>query len=102
MKIKFPKIKKNYRKESLKVSPNIYWAIIVALFFVIVVGDFVFAYNLFNKTAQDETLLVLNQNSQVEREKKAEINRVLNYFSARAEKTSEIINSPALVVDPSL
>ena len=102
MKIIFPKLKKNYRKESFKISPHTYWGIVVILFFVSILVSFIFADNLFRETSKESKVLQGSNRGKLEKQKKDEINKMLQYFSEREQKTIDIQNSPASIIDPSL
>ncbi|HNW71436.1 MAG TPA: hypothetical protein PKZ36_00970 [Candidatus Paceibacterota bacterium] len=102
MKIKFPKFKKNYENQNFKISPDIYWNILIVLFFIIIIAVFIFSFNLYKQTSVESEVTYQNISGKIEKEKKEKINRVLEYFSEREQKSNEILNSPAPVVDPSL
>ena len=102
MKIKIPKIKKNYKKENFEINPNLYWRLIVSIFFVLTILSFVFGISIYKQITKGDTIISGNGSKKVEQEKKVRINKVLEYFSEREKKSAEIIQSPLPVVDPSL
>ena len=102
MKIKFFKIKKDYRKEDAKINPDIYWKILVIILFLAIVTSFVFAYNVFQQINKDDVAIVQNNDEKIGNKEKVKIGDALKYFSEREKKSNEILNSPSVVADPSL
>jgi len=102
MKIKIPKLKKNFKKEKIKIKPDLYWKFIVILFFLLLIITTFFAISLFKKIDKREEPSFEYGNTIIEKEKKEKIKNTLDYFQQREEKSKEIINSPSSVVDPSL
>ncbi len=102
MEIKFLKIKKNFRKENPKINPEIYWKVVIILAFLLMIASFIFAYNLFVETNKDDFQAIENNNVQTGNKEKTRIENALEYFSLRAKKSNEILNSPTSIVDPSL
>lgn len=99
--IKFPKIKKSFKKKSTEPNPHFYWKLVVFIFFLIILGSFIFGYYTFLQVKDESTSFIENINKK--RPIKTErLKNVLEYFSLREEKSAEILNSPAPVVDPSL
>ncbi len=104
MKIKFFKKEKNFKKEkaSLWSNINLYWKLTVLFMFVVVLLSFFFGYNLFRRISKEPVLSTDDIGGQVETVKKERIEKVLEYFSLRKQKSTQILNSPAPIVDPSL
>lgn len=102
MKIKFLKIKKNYQKENFKINPNIYWEVIVVLSLLLIIASFIFAYFFFIKINEEYNLITENGNIKIGDREKEKIKNALEYFSEREKKSTEILNSPTSIVDPSL
>ncbi len=102
--IKFFKKEKNWEKgkESSWLHINFYWELAVCLVFLVVLFSFLFGYRFFMRINEEAVLEVNNDNRQVETVKKERIEKVLEYFSLRKQKSSQILNSPAPIVDPSL
>jgi capsular polysaccharide biosynthesis protein len=94
------KPKKNYRKEKLKVNSDLYWESIVVSAFLLLVVSVVFSFNLFLETNKADNQVIVNNNDQTGNKEKAKIEDALQYFSERATKSTEILNSTASVVDP--
>ncbi len=102
MKIIIPKIKKNFRKGGIHADPNIYWDILLFLFAVIVVASFIFGFSLFQKTNKEFTLSDENTDSQRGTFSKDRIEKVLEYFKERENKSASILNSSSPIIDPSI
>ncbi|MCX6752040.1 MAG: hypothetical protein NTZ87_00865 [Candidatus Nomurabacteria bacterium] len=106
MQIKFFKKEKKFKKqkESLWLNINVYWKLAVGFMFLIIILSGFFGYYSFQKiNKESETVSSgTDANSQIETVKKEKIDKVLEYFSQRKDKSSQILNSPAPVIDPSL
>ena len=102
MKIKFFKIKKDYRKENFKIVSDIYWKILIIFLALAIVASFIFAFNLFRQTNKEGSLITENNNGKIENKEKEKIKDVLGYFSEREKKSAEILNSTVVAIDPSL
>ncbi|TSC77942.1 MAG: hypothetical protein G01um101424_76 [Parcubacteria group bacterium Gr01-1014_24] len=99
--IKFFKKEKNFKKESSLLNLNFYWELAVYFVFVTTLLSFFFGYYLFMRINKEPVLSAGGISGQVETVKKERIEKVLEYFSLRKEKSNQIINSGP-VVDPSL
>ena len=102
MKIKLFKIKKRYEKEIFKINPSIYWKVLVIFSALLMIGSFVFAYNLFTQTNKEDSLIVGNNTQKIGNKEEEKIKDALEYFSEREKKSVEILNSTIPIVDPSL
>ena len=102
MKIKFFKIKKDYRKEDFKIKADIYWKILVIFFALVIFGFFIFAFNLFIQTNKEDVPIIQNNNDKIGNNEKEKIKDALKYFSERENKSNEILNSTLPIIDPSL
>ena len=100
--LKFFKKEKKFKKESSGFNPNLYWKLAVCFRFVVILSAFFFGYYLFVQINKDIVLERSSINGQFETIKKDRIEKVLEYFSSRKQKSNEILNSPAPVSDPSL
>ncbi len=102
--IKFFKKEKNWEKGKggSWLNINFYWELAVCLVLLVVLFSFLFGYRFFMRINEEFVLEVNSDNSQVETVKKERIEKVLEYFSLRKQKSSQILNSPAPIVDPSL
>jgi hypothetical protein len=92
--------KKNFKKGGIHINPETYWALALLIVFVIVLVMIIYSYFLF-KRSDAELSPGADSEQNLETIDKARIDRALQLFSQRAEISAEIINSPALVVDPS-
>lgn len=102
MKINFLKVKKNYLKGNFKFSPNFFWKVIVGLFFLFIIGSFLFSFNLFREINKQNDLVEAKNVQKISDKEKQKIQEALNYFSEREKKSTEILNSATSVVDPLL
>ena len=104
MKIKFFKKEKNFKKakESLQSNINFYWRLIVFFMFIATLLSFFFGYYLFMQINKESVLPASSDSGKAEKVRKERIDQILEYFSAREQKSNEILNSPAPIADPSL
>lgn len=104
MQIKFFKKEKKFEKEkeSLWLNINFYWKLAVNFMFVFFLLSFFFGYYLFRQINREPVLLESSVSPQAETIKKERIDKALKYFFLRAEKSNQILNFPAPVIDPSL
>lgn len=100
MEINFLKKNKKLIRKDLEIKPDLYWKYILYITFVLIFFSFVFGFYLFIKISKEPVLSVNNTSGQ-ETIKKERINKVLEYFSDREKKSTEILNSPSPIVDPS-
>ena len=103
MKIKFFKREKNFsKKESLWLNINLYWELAVCFMFVMTALAVFFGYYLFMQINKEPVMPLNSGGEQVETVKKERIEKTLEYFSLRKQKSDQILNSPSSVIDPSL
>ncbi|MBP9715137.1 MAG: hypothetical protein KBD52_01445 [Candidatus Pacebacteria bacterium] len=102
MKIKFPKIKKVFKKQDFTIYPGFYWKILLAASFVLISISFLFSLLVFLKINKETIVSPEELDLQTQTVKHERIDNVLKYFKEREKKTNEILNSPAIVIDPSL
>ena len=102
MKIDFFKKENNLKKKNFTFNPAFYWELAVFIVFVIIILSFFFGYYLFVQINQNPVLPATLGGEQTVTVSSDRLEEVLNYFSAREEKSNQIINSPSPVVDPSL
>lgn len=62
MKIKFPKIKKHFKKDSSEIKPDLYWKIILNSSFVFIVLFCVFGYYNFIRINKESVLNIEETN----------------------------------------
>jgi len=102
MKIKFFKKENKFKKKDFVFNLNLYWELAVCVSLILIVFSFFFGYQLFMRINREPILPVGNDSGQVPTVDKDRLGKILNYFSDREKKLSNILNSPAPVVDPSL
>jgi len=102
MKINFLKKEKNFKKKNFTFNYNLCWQLFLAGALGLILLFFFFGYFLFRQINQELALSAVKENTETSKINQNRIEKTLNYFSAREEKSTEIINSPAPVVDPSL
>jgi len=101
--INFLKKEKNLKKEKdVCLNIGLFWKLAVCLMFIAIITAFFFGYRLFMEVNREPVLEIGENNSQLETIKKDRIDKVLEYFSTRKQKSNQILNSPAPVSDPSL
>jgi len=95
------KREKIFRKEHSSLNMNFYWQLAVGVVFAVMPLFFFFGYNFFIKISREYIPPVDNTSGQkiIGEER---IEKVLEYFSSRKEKSNQIKNSPSQIVDPSL
>lgn len=101
MNLKIFKIKKSFKKGGAHIRPSTSWKIVLGVAFVLVLVSFVFGFNLFLQINKEFVATSDNSNTQIKIVKKERITKTLDYFSAREQKSNEILNSPSPIVDPS-
>jgi hypothetical protein len=102
MKIKFFKKENNFKKKNFAFSPSFCWKFAIGGAFIMILLSSFFGYRLFTQTNQEPVLSVMNESGQVPTVKKNRIEKILNYFLEREQKSAKILNSRAPVIDPSL
>ena len=102
METKFFKKEKSFKKESLGLNLNFYWKLAVYFIFLVILFSFFFGYYFFKQINEEPVWEADGDNSQVETIRKEKIEKVLEYFSLRKQKSNQILNSPAPIIDPSL
>ena len=104
MKIKFFTKEKKFtkEKENLWLNINLYWNFAVCFVLIIILVSSFFGYFLFLKTNKESVGKAGDTSAQIQTIKKERIDKVLKYFYIREQKSSQILNSPSSVIDPSL
>ena len=104
MKIKFFTKEKKFgkEKESPWLNMNFYWNIAVCFLFIVILLSSFFGYYLFSRTNKESVGKSSNNSSQIQTIQKERIDKVLEYFSVREQKSSQILYSPSPIIDPSL
>jgi hypothetical protein len=93
--------RKKIRGKVLQLNPDVYWLAVLYGMFVIFIASCFFGYYLFLKSSEESKSLP-NKSLLAEKIKKERLEKTLYYFKIREEKSSQIINSPAPIVDPSI
>ncbi|MFA6586001.1 MAG: hypothetical protein WCS86_02460 [Candidatus Paceibacterota bacterium] len=99
--LKFLKKKKKFRKGGSGIKPDLYWRYILCMTFALVLIFCIFGFYFFMEINKESVSLFPGVSGK-ETIKKERIDKVLEYFKEREKKSVEIINSPALIIDPSL
>ena len=95
------KPRKKFRKGGFHTNPNISWEMIIALVFVVAVGFFAIGIRLFTESNKEFSASFTQEQSDKIQSEQAKIEKTLNYFNERREKSNTILSTPARVVDPS-
>lgn len=102
MDLKIFKIDKKFKKREHQPNPDFYWKIILFITSVFIILALGFGLHLFFVVNQENFYSSTEYKGQAQKINESRINDVLNYFSRRADKSKEILNSPAPVSDPSI
>ncbi|MFA6257192.1 MAG: hypothetical protein WCT29_02555 [Candidatus Paceibacterota bacterium] len=101
MKLELLKRKKIFKKGGFHTNPNVGWQIIVVVAVGIVAAFFASGFYLFIETNNSLEAPEFADKEEVNVRERTRLEKVMNYFSEQEQKSLEIINSPAQVVDPS-
>ncbi len=102
MKINFSKKEKNFQKKSISFYVNSYWKFAVFGSLAISLSFLVFNYYLFTEINKEMIVSTGDNKEQSNLVTKERINKTLEYFSLREQKSNQILYSASPVVDPSL
>lgn len=102
MEIKIFKKERSFKKRNSELNPQLYWNLLVYLTLGSVLISALLGYRLFKEINRELPVSPQFDHSKSDLIKKERINKVLLYFSEREEKSNEIRNSPAPIIDPSL
>jgi uncharacterized membrane protein SpoIIM required for sporulation len=102
MNIKFIKFKKKFKKHDLWSNVNFYWKICVLIVVGVIILSLVFSYYLFVKVNKKYDTSTISESDLVETIKKARLDKALEYFDKRAERSKEILYTIPPAIDPSL
>ncbi|MCX6747767.1 MAG: hypothetical protein NTW98_02370 [Candidatus Nomurabacteria bacterium] len=99
---KFLNKKRELKKSSWVINPDIYWRYLIVLSAVLMVVLFAFAFYLFSninsKNVEEENVNVVR----LQTINKERLDNVIEYFSKREKVSENIIRLPSRVIDPSL
>ena len=102
MNIKFFKKEKSFQKKDFALNPDFYWKIALLVAAAVISVSLVLGYFLFTQIEHKSSKSVASETNQIPSVDPDLMKKVLNYFSDRQTNSTQIINSPAPVVDPSL
>ncbi len=101
MNLNFLKKKKKFRKGGVGIKPDLYWRYILYMTFALIFISCAFGLYLFMQINSESVMPTVDVSGQ-DTIKEESIGKVLEYFSEREKKSTEILNSPSPIVDPSL
>ncbi|HEV7424450.1 MAG TPA: hypothetical protein VGO21_04645 [Candidatus Paceibacterota bacterium] len=102
MQIKFLRKKVSFKEKGPAINYHLYWSFVFYISLFLALIAFAFGFYLFKKINKEPVTLVKENSGQIQTVKKERIDDVLLYFSKKKEKSNQILNSPAPVLDPSL
>lgn len=102
MKINFFTKSNNFKKKDFNFNTSFYWKLALFGGFIIIILSFFFGYNLFVQINQETPSLDVNVGGQSPLVNKEKLDKILNIFLDKENRSLQIINSKALIVDPSL
>jgi hypothetical protein len=102
MKIEIFKNKKKFKKGGFHTNPNIGWEIILVVAAVLTIASISLGVYLFLDTNKKFTTYELDGSSAIKIVKKDRIEKVLEYFAVREQRSRDILNSPSPIIDPSI
>ncbi|MGH7249514.1 MAG: hypothetical protein ACREGC_00925 [Minisyncoccia bacterium] len=102
MKIKIFKKTKDFKKKDFALNALLYWKFFVAVAGIVLFAAFFFGYRLFTGIIEESPDPLSTTDNSVPKVDEARINSALQYFKDREQRSADILNSPAPVVDPSL
>lgn len=98
----FKKGKKIFKKRDYRPDPDFYWKIIFFLGLILIITSLVFGMYLFLQINKEDFSSSVTDGGQINKVSKERIDKVLQYFSDREEKSLDIVNFPSPIIDPSL
>ena len=102
MKIEFFKKRRNFKKGGISSGPDFFWNILLLIALLIILTSFVLGFILFRQVNKEPILSLEDINEKSQTLDKEKLEKVLEYFSDRKNKSTDILNSPSPIVDPSL
>lgn len=102
MNIKFFKKEKSFKKENLWLDISFFWKLFIFIMFATTLGSLFFGYYFFMKINKESAPGVEDTKNNDHIVRKERIEKVLEYFSLRQQRSDQILISPAPVIDPSL
>ncbi len=104
MNLKFLKFKekKVFKRGSAEVNPNPFWNVVLMFGAIMIVFAFSFTFFVFQKVNKEVISGSGGLGAEATVLPKERLEKVLQYFQDREDKSKEIFNSPSPVIDPSL
>ena len=102
MQLQFFKKSHSFKRRNSEINPNLFWIFIFFTGFFLMLLVFVFGYYIFTQISKGLVLKMDDISGRVETVKRERLEKTLEYFSLRKQKSNQILNSPSPVVDPSL
>ncbi len=104
MNLKFLKFKekKVFKKGSDEINPNPFWNVVLMFTAIMIVFAFSFTFLVFQKVNKEVDASSSGVGSEAAVLPKERLDKILQYFQEKEEKSKEIFNAPAPVIDPSL
>ncbi len=102
MDLKILKIKKSFKKKNYRPNPDAYWKFLFFLGFFLTLISLFYGIYFFIQINKESFGTEIPSTGQVELVKKERIDKVLNYFTERESKSTDIFNFPSPIIDPSL
>ena len=102
MDLKFLKFEKKFKKKEHQPDPDFYWRIIFGVTAVLVLSGVVFAGYLMKQINQQDFSLSLEYGGEARKISNDRIDKVLQYFTNRENKSKDILVLPSPKRDPSI
>jgi hypothetical protein len=98
----FLKNKKKFVKHGVQHDPSIYWMVIFLLGFVLTVVAFIFGSYVFMRINEEDIQIQVPPSKQLQKISKDRIQKNLDLFKEREQKSLDILSKPSPFIDPSL
>lgn len=102
MDLKFLKFEKKFKKKEHQPDPDFYWRVIFGVTTVLFLSGIVFGGFLLKKVNQQDFSLSLEYSGEGKKISENRIDKVLQYFTDRENKSKDILVLPAPRRDPSI
>ncbi|MBI3306006.1 hypothetical protein HYZ82_02630 [Candidatus Nomurabacteria bacterium] len=102
MEITLFKKEHKFAKGERRLRIKFFWKLAVLFMLTVAVFSAFLGYYLFKQVNKEVVVNEADVISQTETVKKERIEKSLEHFNLREEKSNQILNSPAPVIDPSL
>lgn len=98
----FKKKAKVFKKGGFHTNPDVAWEVVIFMVLALGVGILIYSIFLFRNIDSSFSVPEANFDEQSKIVNENRIDKVLEYFSLREERTNQILVNPAPFVDPSL